>query len=153
METGSTSATRWGARPRADGELADRLQETGLAAFLDRWLALPLFAGLSEQQTARAERLTNRADGLAASLRRCGTGDQEPLWDRLGELTMPVLAVVGDDDEKFSAITRRMVDQLQRTRTGSAASAEMVSIPGTHAVHLEQPGPTAAAVLERIAAW
>ena len=70
-------------RRRADDELASRLLDIGLPAFLDRWLSQPLFAGLDAEAAALPARLTNRPDGLAASLRRCGTGNQEPLWDRL----------------------------------------------------------------------
>ena len=31
-----------------------------------------------------------------------------PLWDRLGELAMPVTLVVGERDAKFRAIAERM---------------------------------------------
>ena len=33
---------------------------------------------------------TNTVAGLASSLRLAGTGAQEPLWDRVGALTMPM---------------------------------------------------------------
>ncbi len=134
-------------RRTADSALAERLLNDGLPAFLDRWLALPLFAGLSPQQSAKQERLTNRPEGLAASLRHCGTGTQEPLWERLGEITVPVLIVVGAQDNKFTEIGHRLVTAF----TGTEAT--LVSIPGTHAVHLEQPDETADAVLDAIAAW
>lgn len=134
-------------RRAADEDLADRLLAEGLPAFLDRWLRGPLFAGLSAEGAARAERLANRTEGLAASLRHCGTGTQEPLWDRLDRLTMPVLIVVGDRDEKFSAIGRRLVATMVGTE------ARLLSLPGTHAVHLEQPAAVAEAVLAHVAAW
>lgn len=134
-------------RRLADARLADRLMTTGLEAFLQRWLASPLFAGLDREQAAVDARLTNRCDGLAASLRRCGTGTQEPLWSRLGELTMPVLIIVGEQDEKFRAIGQRMVEAMTGTE------AQLLAIPGTHAVHLERPDDTAGAVLAAIAGW
>lgn len=132
------------ARRDADNQLADRLLEVGLERFIDRWLANPLFAGLDDTAAARDQRLTNRPEGLAASLRSCGTGTQQPLWDRLGELTMPVLIVAGARDEKFSAIGRRMAEAM----TGTAA--ELAIIEGTHAVHLEQPEQTADTIVETI---
>jgi len=135
------------ARRRADGELAASLLAAGLDAFLDRWLTSPLFAGLDDEQAARAHRLENRPEGLAASLRNCGTGSQAPLWDRLAELTMPVLIIVGDEDQKFTAIGNRMASAMTGT------SAELVSLPGTHAVHLEQPERAAAAIAEATIAW
>ena len=50
---------------------------------------------LDPEQAHRRARLANTAAGLASSLRLAGTGTQEPLWDRLSELTMPVLVVAG----------------------------------------------------------
>ena len=144
---GLDDATDRADRRAADEALAERLLRDGLPAFLDRWLASPLFAGLNAEQAAAEERLTNRPDGLAASLRSCGTGTQDPLWSRLPELTMPVLIVVGEQDEKFGAIGRRMVAAM------SATGAQLVEIPGTHAVHLERPEETATTVLRAIADW
>ncbi|MEM9134477.1 MAG: alpha/beta fold hydrolase [Actinomycetota bacterium] len=119
----------------ADGALADRLLAEGLDAFLDRWLRNPLFAGLSPDAQHVEARLTNRPDGLAASLRHCGTGTQEPLWERLGSVGVPVLVVAGADDAKFSALGRRLVEALPR--------AELAILPASHAVHLERPTTTA----------
>ena len=135
------------ARRRADHDLADRLLAIGLPAFLDQWLALPLFAGLDDEASAREARATNRPEGLAASLRHCGTGTQEPLWDRLASISVPTLAVVGDQDEKFSAIAAEMVDAIGADR------AEVLELPGTHAVHLERPAACAAAVARAVAIW
>lgn len=133
-------------RRAADEVLAARLEEIGLAAFLDRWLANPLFAGLDEAAAARAERLTNREAGLAASLCHVGTGTQEPLWDRLGSIEAPLLAIAGADDAKFTALGQRIVDAV-------GANASLHLEPGTHAVHLEQPDATADAILGWSAGW
>jgi pimeloyl-ACP methyl ester carboxylesterase len=79
--------------------------------------------------------LTNTAAGLAASLRLAGAGSQAPLWDRLGELSMPVLVMAGELDAKYVAIARDTVDAIGR-------NAELVLIPGAgHACHLERPDP------------
>ncbi|MEM7272436.1 MAG: alpha/beta fold hydrolase [Actinomycetota bacterium] len=133
-------------RMAADEALATRLEAEGLPAFLDRWLNLPLFAGLDEQAAATPARLRNRADGLAASLRRCGTGTQAPLWDRLAGIEIPVLVIAGADDHKFTALGHRLVASCR------AAPARLVTIPGTHAVHLEAPEATAAAVVDHLRA-
>lgn len=134
-------------RRRADDELAGRLLDIGLPAFLEQWLAQPLFAGLDPEAAAVAARLTNRPEGLAASLRHCGTGSQEPLWDRLSEIEVPVLAVVGERDHKFTDIAERLVGGL------TATTADILVLPGTHAVHLEQPDSCASAIAERIGGW
>ncbi|MDH3682033.1 MAG: alpha/beta fold hydrolase [Acidimicrobiia bacterium] len=126
------------ARTEADDALAEALDRVGLPAFLDRWLANPLFAGLSEPAACRRERLANRQDGLASSLRHCGTGTQEPLWNRLGEVRIPVLVLVGSDDTKFTELGNRLVAGLP--------DATLQSLPATHAVHLERPTASASAV-------
>ena len=122
--------------------MARRLEREPLDQFLDRWLSNPLFSGLSPQAAARAERLSNRPDGLAASLRHSGTGTQESLWDRLPELAMPVLLITGGEDTKFSALAERMAT------AASGTAVTVASIEGTHAVHLEHPAVVADAVTQ-----
>lgn len=125
-------------RRRADEALADRLLHDGLPAFLDAWLANPLFRGLPPSASALTQRLANRPEGLAASLRHTGTGTLEPVWDRLCELAMPTLILVGESDAKFLAEGRRLVEHLPR--------ATLQALPGTHAVHLEQPTAAGTAI-------
>jgi 2-succinyl-6-hydroxy-2,4-cyclohexadiene-1-carboxylate synthase len=127
-------------RVAADEALAERLEHDGVEAFLDAWLALPLFAGLAPDVQFRAERRENTVDGLAGSLRWAGTGAQDPLWDRLGDLAMPVLAMAGGRDEKFTAEARRMVDAI-----GATATLAVVPDAG-HAAHLEQPDAAVATI-------
>jgi len=120
-------------RRRADEALADHLLSVGVPAFLNEWLAQPLFAGLSSERAHRDARLVNSAEGLASSLRLAGTGTQTPLWSRLPELRMPVLVVAGADDAKFVAAAERLA-------AGLGATAEVAIIPGAgHTAHLEQP--------------
>jgi len=120
-------------RLAGDVALAGRLEAQGVPAFVDWWLAQPLFSTLSTGVAQRDDRLTNTAAGLASSLRLAGTGSQEPLWDRLGQLTMPVLVMAGELD-------RRFVDLGRRTVAAIGTNAELVLIPGAgHACHLERP--------------
>jgi 2-succinyl-6-hydroxy-2,4-cyclohexadiene-1-carboxylate synthase len=132
-------------RRQADEALARRIERGGVAAFLDHWLAGPLFATLPAQAAGREERLANTAEGLAYALRRLGTGTQEPLWDRLDELRRPALLVAGERDPKFAGIARDMAAAI-----GPAARVELVPGAG-HAVHLERPAETAALVEEFLA--
>ena len=121
------------ARVADDQARAARIETIGAEAFLDEWLALPLFAGLSSAAAHRSERSANTAGGLASSLRLAGTGTQQPSWDRLHQLEMPVLVVAGADDPKFAAIGRRIA-------TSIGDNANFVSIDGAgHTAHLEQP--------------
>jgi 2-succinyl-6-hydroxy-2,4-cyclohexadiene-1-carboxylate synthase len=122
------------ARRRGDDEAqARRLETEGVSAFVDWWLRQPLFSTLDPSAAGREDRITNTVEGLASSLRRAGTGSQEPLWDRLPELMMPVLLVAGQRDEKFADLGRRAAAAI-------GDNAELVLIPDAgHACHLERP--------------
>jgi 2-succinyl-6-hydroxy-2,4-cyclohexadiene-1-carboxylate synthase len=134
------------ARRAADGRLAGDLERDGVAPFLDRWLAGPLFATLPTGAAGRSERLANTAEGLAYALRRLGTGVQEPLWDRLADLRPPALLVAGEHDPKFTGLARRMAAVI-----GPPARVAVVAGAG-HAVHLERPAELAALVEEFLGA-
>lgn len=127
-------------RRRADHEWAEVAMREGVAPFLDRWLAGPLFRNLSPEAGGREARLENTATGLAGSLRLAGTGSQEPLWRRLPLLDMPVLLVVGAQDAKFLALAERMQSAI-----GDNASLAVIDGAG-HAAHLEAPDAFAHAV-------
>jgi 2-succinyl-6-hydroxy-2,4-cyclohexadiene-1-carboxylate synthase len=119
-------------RRRADHELADRIEADGVAAFLDGWLAQPLFAGLELTSDDRAARLANPASGLAASLRLAGTATMDPpWWAELREIRCPTLVAWGEHDAKFAALGRRLADAI-----GPVATTAAVAGCG-HAAHLE----------------
>ena len=113
--------------------------------FVRRWLESPLFAGITPEDNGLAERLRNTGPGLATSLRRAGTGTQEPMWDRLGELHVPVLVITGDQDEKFTVLGRQMVGAI-----GPHAVHAVVAGAG-HAPHLQQPHEVAELVRAHMA--
>lgn len=122
-------------RIAADEALADRIEREGLEAFVDHWMALPIFASQSRLgpeflARARAERLRQRPKGLANSLRGMGAGAQAPVWDGLGRLTVPVMLVVGGEDAKFRAIAEAVSEPLLDARI------EIIEGVG-HAAHLE----------------
>jgi 2-succinyl-6-hydroxy-2,4-cyclohexadiene-1-carboxylate synthase len=133
-------------RRAADEELARGLERDGVAVFVDRWLAQPLFATLPAEAAARADRLANTAPGLAASLRLAGTGSMEPLWHRLAGLAMPVLVVAGELDTAYTATGKRLAGAI-------GANATVACVPGAgHACHLERPGLFAAMLEEFLTA-
>lgn len=120
------------ARRQADHELADRIEADGVGAFLDRWLAQPLFAGLHPEPDDLAARRANTAAGLASSLRLAGTGTMDPpWWDDLHRIEAPVLVVWGEQDAKFAALGRRLAERI-------GSNAETTAVAGVgHAAHLE----------------
>jgi 2-succinyl-6-hydroxy-2,4-cyclohexadiene-1-carboxylate synthase len=128
-------------RRQADADWARLLAHEGVETFIDRWLNGPLFRNLSPAAADKVARLENTATGLASSLRLAGTGSQEPLWDRLSSLDMPVLLVAGSEDAKFLALAQRM-----QAAIGDNAGLAVVEGAG-HACHLEKPADFAEAVL------
>jgi 2-succinyl-6-hydroxy-2,4-cyclohexadiene-1-carboxylate synthase len=142
-----------------DDSQAAELRAGGVDAFLRRWLALPMFAGLPAWARFDDERRRNTAEGLASSLELAGTGAQASLWPHVPDLAarVPVLAVTGAEDAKFTAIAEHMA------ALGAAGAAERPiahpelsrgivarAIPGAgHAAHLERP----AAFLALLRGW
>ena len=128
------------ARRASDEQLAAAIERDGVDAFLRRWVDQPLFATLPDP--GLDDRRRNTVAGLASSLRLAGTGTQEPLWDRLPGLTMPVLLVAGSLDAKFVAAAERMAALIPDVTLAVVDGAG-------HTVHLEQP----AAFLTVLDAW
>jgi 2-succinyl-6-hydroxy-2,4-cyclohexadiene-1-carboxylate synthase len=124
------------ARARADEAEAWRLETEGLAAFVDRWEALPLFETQRALPDAilhaqRQERLAHDARGLARSLRVTGLGRMPSAWADLPALAGRVHLVVGALDEKFRAIAERAARE---------AAVPVSLMPGAgHNVPLEAP--------------
>ena len=138
------------ARAAADENLASEIERDGVAAFVDRWEALPLFAShaaLPESTRAaqRQERLRSTADGLAASLRGAGQGQMAPLHERLGEIDVPALVIAGRRDEVGMARARVVA--------GGIPSARLETIDDAgHTPHLEAPAPYARLITDFLAA-
>jgi 2-succinyl-6-hydroxy-2,4-cyclohexadiene-1-carboxylate synthase len=133
-------------RVRKDAALADGILEHGVQAFVDAWEQLPMFdtqRAMPEERKAlqRSIRLANDPLGLANSLRGMGVGEQPSLWDRLSELTMPVLLITGGHDAKFTVFANEMQSALPNARH--------VVIPGaSHTIHVEQPAQFDDAVVQ-----
>ena len=131
---GLATAAERTARVAADAALAAEIEESTIEGFARRWARTPVLAGLPAvvADEVWADRMRCTPAGLSAALRGLGTGTLPSLWDRLGELSLPVTLVVGERDEKFRAIASRMAGELP------AADVAVVAGAG-HAVHLEAP--------------
>jgi 2-succinyl-6-hydroxy-2,4-cyclohexadiene-1-carboxylate synthase len=127
-------------RREADERLARELEEGPFEVFIERWRTQPLFARDPPEvgRLAREDQRRNRPDALAAAMRGLGAGQMQPLWDRLGELSMPTTVVAGERDAKFLELGARVV--------GLIPEAELVAVHGGHALLLECPEAVAAAL-------
>ncbi len=124
------------ARREEDETRAAALEADGIGPFVERWMALPLFAtqrrlpsGTLEGE--RRRRLANRPHALAACLRGFGTGSQPSFWEALPRVAAPALLLTGQEDARFREVADAMA--------GRMPAATRVDVPGAgHAVHLEQ---------------
>jgi 2-succinyl-6-hydroxy-2,4-cyclohexadiene-1-carboxylate synthase len=134
---GITDASEQERRRLNDAALARRIERDGVAAFVTYWEQLPLFASQQalpkwQQAALHRQRLNNRAEGLANSLRGVGTGSQPALHEQLATLAIPTLVIAGELDGKYCGIAREMAQRLPHS--------QLVTVPGVgHTVHLEQP--------------
>jgi 2-succinyl-6-hydroxy-2,4-cyclohexadiene-1-carboxylate synthase len=121
------------ARRDQDRRLATEIENGSIVDFVARWRAQPMFAGdpSGVDALARADHLRNGPAAVAAVLRGVGTGEMQPLWERLNELKMPITIIVGERDAKFHVLGRRMADLLPQ--------ATLVMAQGGHVLPLENP--------------
>lgn len=140
LESASPGITDSGlraARRQADAELAAFAESAGIEAFVKRWESIPLFESLARMppekiDRLRLERLACCVEELARSLRGMGTGAQPWLGDELPALRMPILAIAGALDLKFTAIGEQIAALVSDARFESIGGAG-------HAPHLERP--------------
>ncbi|HUA96560.1 MAG TPA: alpha/beta fold hydrolase [Acidimicrobiales bacterium] len=128
-------------RRQRDTELAGEIGRLGVPAFVRRWLAQPLFSTLQageDEVDRRAEATT--VERLVHQLVVLGQGVQEPLWDRLDELAVPVAVMSGRADAAYDAIGDAMA--------AAVADCVRVRVEGGHALPLEQPAAVAGALLD-----
>lgn len=128
-------------RRALDHERAQEIDALGVAEFLRRWLAQPLFATLSPDLAmldARAAHLDSRQ--LVHQMTTLGQGAMEPLHERLHELRVATTVVVGRADTRYSALGHGLVENIP--------GARLAEIDGGHALPLEQPAALAAVLAE-----
>jgi 2-succinyl-6-hydroxy-2,4-cyclohexadiene-1-carboxylate synthase len=129
------------ARAAADELLAAQIEHDPIESFVERWRAVPLFAEdpqWVQAEVAEDERRCAPA-ALAASLRGLGAAAMAPMWDRLGELRMPVAILAGARDHAYAQAGRRLADAI------SGSSFELVDGAG-HRLALEAPDVVARAI-------
>lgn len=120
------------ARRAGDAEWATRSLAGNWQQFLDAWNAQPILGGGPPRDPQASSQLIMRRREIARSFVDWSLGVQEPLWDRLGEISIPVLWIAGENDPKFAALGERAVSLMP--------SATFVAAPGAgHRVPWEAP--------------
>jgi 2-succinyl-6-hydroxy-2,4-cyclohexadiene-1-carboxylate synthase len=131
-------------RAEADAALAERIRAMGVEAFVDEWMARPMFSGLAARgrswlESDRSARTGSSAEGLAGALVELGQGTMPWLGPRIRDIVAPATFVAGTEDARYAAVARRMA------RTAPRGRVWMVPDCG-HAVVGEDPRAVAAAV-------
>lgn len=104
---GLGEAAERSARAARDAEWASRALMAAWPDFLKAWEDQPVLAGTTIRDSRESSRLQLRRREIARSFVDWSLGHQQPLWERLPEIDIPVLWVVGEQDEKFRALGER----------------------------------------------
>ncbi|BAY15916.1 alpha/beta hydrolase fold protein [Anabaenopsis circularis NIES-21] len=124
-------------RVRKDEQIAKKLtrcvSKNEFREFLLNWYNQPIFGVIKnhpEFVSMLESRLQNQPLELATSLRFMGTGSQPSLWEKLKDNTVPLLLLVGENDDKFLIINTNMaeIDKLAQVKIISNSA---------HNIHLE----------------
>ena len=130
-------------RRRDDEALAAWMERSTIEEVVARWERLPVFQHQSERlvEAQRPGRLSHDSKLLGHLLRTAGQGVLPGLWDDLGRLPIPVLALAGEHDERYITAARRIALL--------APLGDALPVMGAgHAAQLEQPEAVAELLLE-----
>lgn len=121
-------------RRSRDFALASRIEAGPIEDFVGLWERIPALGEQSKQtiEQQRPDRLAQDPVALAAALRGIGQAAYEPMWDRLGEIQIPVLLLAGERDAIYSAHSKRAATLIPNASFKQVEGA-------SHAVHLAQP--------------
>lgn len=95
------------ARITSDATWATRALTESWPALLAAWNAQPVFSGTPPPDPQAANRLAQHRREIARSFVDWSVGAQALLWERLPEISVPVLWIAGENDMKFRALAER----------------------------------------------
>jgi 2-succinyl-6-hydroxy-2,4-cyclohexadiene-1-carboxylate synthase len=131
------------ARAEADERMAAWMEAMPIEDVVSVWERQPLFADQSDAlvDQQRGGRLSQDPRDLAVLMRTAGQGAMDPFWFDLGRLELPLLALSGSRDARYTAAARRIA------REAPNATARVVEEAG-HAAQLQQPAEVARLIVE-----
>ena len=106
-------------RRASDSVWATRALAGNWQEFLTAWNAQPVLGGAIRDPQASGSLVMRRRE-IARSFVDWSLGAQEPLWDRLREINIPVLWVAGENDAKFLDLARRATALVPNSRLAVA---------------------------------
>lgn len=108
------------ARRASDAVWATRALTSAWPGFLNAWNGQTVLGGPPIRAADADARLALRRAEIARSFVDWSLGAQQPLWERLVEIRVPVLWVAGENDAKFLALAERAATLLPRCRLAVA---------------------------------
>jgi len=117
---GLETETERAARRASDTEWATQALAGNWQTFLDNWNAQAVLGKTSPRDPQASGRLVMRRREIARSFVDWSLGTQEPLWDRLHEINIPVLWIAGENDPKFLALAERAVSLMPNATLATA---------------------------------
>ena len=122
---------RW----QEDRKWITALEQGDMQEFVKAWYEQPLFASLHHHpQFAELQRKRGQNDPfeIARSLRGMSAGKQKSLWNKLNEISLPIMMLVGEYDPKYKKIGSEMRQRCP------ALELRVVENCG-HLIHFENP--------------
>jgi 2-succinyl-6-hydroxy-2,4-cyclohexadiene-1-carboxylate synthase len=131
------------ARAEGDERLATWMEGRQIEDIVSVWERQPLFADQSDAlvEDQRAGRLAAEPLQLASLLRTAGQGAMAPVWNELRRLRLPVLALAGDRDQRYTEAARRLAAAVP---SGTARTVEHAG----HAAQLQRPDAVASLLVD-----
>lgn len=108
-------------RRSSDAEWAGMALKGDWDELLEKWNAQGVLQG--GQSSQDRSRLRLRRHEIARAFVVWSLGTQNSLWDRLGEIVIPVRWVVGEGDAKFRVLAERAVERLPQAKLDVVAEA------------------------------
>lgn len=110
-------------RRTADTAWATRALAGDWQKFLADWNSQPIFHAATLRDPQASSSLIMRRREIARSFVDWSLGAQQPLWSRIGNINVPVLWIVGENDTKFLALAERAVSLIPNARLAIAPDA------------------------------
>ena len=118
-------------RIEADKRWIQKLRECSDSELIDLWYGQAVFSLSHLKRDALLDRIRKtKRDELIKSLQHMGTGAMPSLWNKLNQLSMPVILITGQFDTKFEKLAQKIKQLSTNTRV------DHHSLPGDHIPHL-----------------
>jgi 2-succinyl-6-hydroxy-2,4-cyclohexadiene-1-carboxylate synthase len=99
-------------RRRSDAEWATQSLTGNWQEFLHAWNSQSILGDALQRDAPASGQLIMRRREIARSFVDWSLGAQLPLWDRLGEISVPVLWIAGENDPKFKVLAETAVSLM-----------------------------------------